>query len=67
MNEPLLTPIKQSNTTKAMLYMLMGVVTMSIMNMIAKILRETTQVQALHVTLVRTLGMSFFSYAYCSQ
>lgn len=50
-----------------MLYMLMGVVTMSIMNMIAKILKETTQIQALHVTLVRTLGMSFFSYAYCSQ
>ena len=66
--QPLITTQKpQNNTTKALLYMLMGVVTMSMMNMVAKILRETTKIQVLHVSLVRTLGMVFFSYAYCQK
>jgi drug/metabolite transporter (DMT)-like permease len=63
-SQPLLP---SSNSRKAFYYMLMGVVTMGLMNMVAKVARETTSVSALHVATFRSFGMAFYSYFYCKM
>jgi hypothetical protein len=54
-----------SNSTLAFFYMLMGTVTMGLMNFLAKLLREWTTVTSLQVTLFRALGMTFGSFIFC--
>ena len=54
-----------SNSTLAFFYMLMGSVTMGLMNFLAKLLREWTTVTSLQVTLFRALGMTFGSFVFC--
>ncbi len=45
--------------------MLMGSVSMGLMNVVAKLIREWTKVTALQTSLFRAFGMTYFSYLYC--
>ena len=67
-NTPLLEKSHQkhfsSQTTKAMLMMLFAVVLMGFMNVLAKMLREHTQVTVLQAVLFRVFGMLYGSVAY---
>jgi drug/metabolite transporter (DMT)-like permease len=47
--------------------MLMGSVSMGLMNVVAKLIREWTKVTALQTSLFRAFGMTYFSYLYCKS
>jgi hypothetical protein len=63
-----ISPIKQkgmSNRSKAMLLALMGSITMGLMNVVAKVLRNYTKVSALQVTFWRSFGMAVGCFILC--
>jgi uncharacterized membrane protein len=45
--------------------MLMGSITMGLMNFLAKLIREWTTVTSLQVSLFRAFGMTFGSFTFC--
>ncbi len=54
-----------SNRSKAMLLALMGSITMGLMNVVAKILKNYTKVSALQVTFWRSFGMAVGCFVFC--
>ena len=45
--------------------MLMGSTSMGLMNMVAKVIKATTPLTSLHVSIWRGIGLVIFSYNYC--